>query len=199
MHKDAERKIGDGIATSGEEGTATAGVIQLRLLCDVDPELGDGVRPTLPPAHSHSRLSQISTPPLSSSFFNIPFLLFTSTPSNNHKKTQSRCLPSCMSFPPIFRRSRCFSRSILLPAVSLGRLPGQFISSGCGLERTMLTWLCSLQCRRWSYWFGRHGTLFQLAVPHEHSGNYQQDMLLIMMPTSLYLVVISMRCCITRL
>lgn len=70
------RKIGDGIATSGEEGTATAGVIELRLLSDVDPELGVGVRPTLPSSHSHSRLSQNSTPPLSSSFFNIPFSSF---------------------------------------------------------------------------------------------------------------------------
>lgn len=101
------------------------------------------VRLSRPPTPTHA-LSQISTPRLSSSFFNIPFLLFTSTPSNNHKKTLSRCLPSCMSFPPIFRRSRCFSRSILLPAVSLGRLPGQLIPSGCDLERTVLTWLCSL-------------------------------------------------------
>lgn len=96
-----------------------------------------------PPTPTHA-LSQISTPPLSSSFFNIPFLLFTSIPSNNHKKTLSRCLPSCMSFPPIFRRSRCFSRSILLHAVSLGRLPGQLMSSPCDLERTMLTWVCPL-------------------------------------------------------
>lgn len=40
---------------------------------------------------------------------------------------------------------------------------------------------------------------FSSLCHRSHSGNYQQGMLLIMMPTFLYLVVISMPCRITRL
>lgn len=159
-----------------------------RLLSDVTLNCVNGVRsparrlPLTPHPKSQFHIFHL----LSLTF---PFCFSSSTHPNNHKKHyqdvfRAVCpLPCLPSFWILFL-------SILLNAVSLGRLLRQLVSSLCDLDRTLLTRKCFLQCRRWSYWFGRHGTFFQLALRRgSHSGNYQ-DTLLIMMPGPFFIFLL---------